>query len=96
MVELYVNPQADGTNDGFLKFTYTDGGNPVPMDFYAFGVEAGNDSSDRPVGDFVFDEIRVADSWSDAAGIVPEPSTYAAILGFLALAFVFVRRRRNK
>ena len=29
------------------------------------------------------------------ASVVPEPSTYAAILGFISLAFVTIRRRRS-
>lgn len=97
-VQYWINPQADGTAEGMHSFDYTDGGTPVVMALYGFGVEAGSNSSDRQPGEWVFDEIRVASSFDEAAGftMVPEPSTYAAILGFLALAFVYVRRRRNK
>jgi len=91
---LQVNPQADGSNDGEVSWIHTDGGSPVPFVMKAFGVEGGNDSSDRPVGDMVFDEIYIADSFEDAAGFfqVPEPSI--ALLGSLGLLGL-LRRRRN-
>lgn len=40
----------------------------------------------------------VGEHWSSltVTQIVPEPSTYALIFGFLSLAFVFVRKRRTK
>jgi hypothetical protein len=41
------------------------------------------------------DEIRLATSWSDAVTAVPEPATYAALLGALALGGVLWRRRRG-
>lgn len=89
---LQVNPQPDGSNDGELVWVHTDGA-VVPFEFRAFGVEAGNDSSERAPGDMVFDEIRIADSFADAAGFnqIPEPSI--ALLGGLGLLGL-VRRRR--
>ena len=95
---LWVNPMADGSSDGMLSWVHTDG-DVVPFVMKAFGLEAGQGvANDQPYGDIVIDEIRIADTFYDAAGftMVPEPSTYAAILGFLALAFAFMRRRRNK
>lgn len=40
-----------------------------------------------------FDEFRMGDSWADVTA-VPEPATFAIILGFLALGWVGYRRRR--
>lgn len=39
-----------------------------------------------------FDEIRIGESWGDVTP-VPEPSTYALLGGFAALAMVMLRRR---
>ena len=97
MVTLWVNPQEDGSSEGSLSFSYTDNGTPVVMALYAFGVEAGSNSSGREPGEWLFDEIRVADSFADAAGftMVPEPGTYALIFGLLAAVGVFIHRRRK-
>ncbi|MEX0332682.1 MAG: PEP-CTERM sorting domain-containing protein [Puniceicoccaceae bacterium] len=43
-------------------------------------------------GDLAFDELRVGPSLGSVA--VPEPSTYALILGFLGLGFALWRRRK--
>ncbi len=43
---------------------------------------------DRSSG-FVIDNLR----FQDGIAVIPEPSTYAALAGLLALGFVFVRRR---
>ncbi len=89
---LQVNPLPDGSNDGEINFVHTDGG-VVPFEWMAFGVGGGSNSSDRPVGDFVFDEIYIADSFEEAAGFfqVPEPSI--ALLGGLGLLGLARRRR---
>ncbi len=96
---LWINPTPDGSSDGSLTWVHTDG-DVVPFVFKAFGVEAGSGDAnlDRAPGDIIFDEILIADTFADAAGftMVPEPSTYAAILGLLALAFAAIRRRRNQ
>lgn len=40
-----------------------------------------------------FDEFRMGESWADVTA-VPEPATFAIILGFLAIGWVGYRRRR--
>jgi len=96
-VRLWVNPQTDGSSDGYLTFIWTDG-DVKDMALYAFGIEANaGDAGDqpRPHAEWAFDEIYVADTFEDAAGFaIPEPSTYAAVIGLLALGLVFYRRRR--
>lgn len=96
-ITIWVNPQLDGTADGMVSFINTDGGNPVNISLYAFGVEAGSGNASRAPGEWAFDEIRIAGSFADAAGFtaVPEPTTYAAMFGLLALGVVAIRRRRK-
>ena len=43
-------------------------------------------------GNFLIDHIMIGDSWE--AVVIPEPSTYAALFGLLALGFLAWRRRR--
>ncbi|HSH09902.1 MAG TPA: PEP-CTERM sorting domain-containing protein, partial [Oceanipulchritudo sp.] len=95
-VTWWVNPQLDGSSDGGpMSFIWTDGGTPKVMNLYAFGTEAGSGNAERSPGSWQFDEIRVASTFEEAAGFVPEPSTYAAVLGLLAMGFVWMRRRRK-
>lgn len=89
---LWVNPKADGSSDGSISWVHTNGGTPVPFNLGRIGVEGGNDSSNRPVGDMIFDEIRIASTFDEAAGFVPEPSV--ALLGAFGLLGL-LRRRRN-
>ncbi|MCH8474017.1 MAG: hypothetical protein LAT55_02190 [Opitutales bacterium] len=44
---------------------------------------------------FIVDEIRIGDAMEDVLVPIPEPGTYAAIFGFLALGIVFWVRRRK-
>lgn len=97
-VSYWVNPQADGTSDGYVSFVYVDGANLASMNFYGIGFEAGSQNASRAGGSWEFDEIRVADNWLEAAGFemmaVPEPSTAALAAGALGLGLVALRRRR--
>jgi len=90
---LQVNPQIDGSNDGEISWVHTDGGPPIQFVLNAIGFEAGNDSSDRAPGDLVFDEIRIADTFVDAAGFVQIPEPSIALLGGLGLLGLLRRRR---
>lgn len=58
-------------------------------EFNTFGVFANRNAN----GTLALDNIAIADTWNAIA--VPEPSTYAAILGLLALGVVAYRRRRR-
>ena len=42
-----------------------------------------------------FDSLRIGETWADVTG-VPEPSTYALLAGFGALALVMMRRRMSR
>ena len=52
-------------------------------------VEAGWDENFSPKGSFLLREI----TGSVTANVIPEPSTYALIMGLLALGFAFKRRK---
>jgi hypothetical protein len=95
-VTFWVNPQMYGSSDGKLSFTYTDGGNPLPIAIHAFGVEAGSASGGREAGEWVFDEIRYGLDFASVAGfeMIPEPSLIG-FLGFGLIATLLGFRRRR-
>lgn len=93
---LMVNPQTDGSSDGEISFVHTDGGPAIPFVMKALGLEAGNDSSQRAVGNLDFDEFYIGGDFASVAGfsIVPEPSAAGFIFGIFGLGLALVRRRR--
>jgi hypothetical protein len=93
---IWINPQADGSADGKLVFQHTNGGVQRAFSMYAFGVEAGSASSNRPASEWVFDEIRIATTFDSAAGftMIPEPSVLSVLAGLLAIGGLTLRRRR--
>jgi hypothetical protein len=84
-------------NGQLISFVVTDG------DSGAFGIVSGSDVFPANAGG-VGDTVNVSatalsnfDGFTAVTGgyqIVPEPSTYAALSGLLALGYVMVRRRR--
>jgi hypothetical protein len=54
--------------------------------FTGFGMRTGSNQIMNT------DEIRIGDTWGSV--VIPEPSSYALLGGFLALGWVMVRRRR--
>lgn len=81
--ELSITTSLSGGNFSGLTYTVTDSSSPV-LDFNAISIRMGQGSNQ-------FDAITL-NSFSVTA--VPEPSTYAAMLGLLAIGWVAMRRRR--
>ncbi|MDD3181009.1 MAG: PEP-CTERM sorting domain-containing protein [Opitutaceae bacterium] len=50
---------------------------------------------DHPSSGFYFDEVRVSTAAADMFGAIPEPSTYAALVGIIVLGVAAWRRRRT-
>ncbi len=95
-IRIVVNPNLDNItiNDGSVTATAQAGRLSDNM-WVALGLEAGNDGGGWGArgAEFLFDEFRLGTSWDAVA--VPEPSTYAMILGLLAAGFIVYRRRRK-
>lgn len=88
---LWINPSAATFGDDAIpSATVTVTGGTDMTALSQFLIRGANGS---PTG--VFDELRVGTTWSEVttAAAIPEPSTYAALLGALALAGVVLRRR---
>lgn len=88
---LWINPSAATFGDDAIPsatVTVTGGTDMSALTQFLIRGASGSPSG-------VLDELRVGTTWSEvtAAAAIPEPSTYAAILGALALAGVVLRRR---
>jgi len=82
-VQLWTEINGGQTRAGSANLT----ADRADSNLILFGIGAFS-AYDRSSG-FVIDNLR----FQDGIAVVPEPSTYAALAGLLALAFVFVRRR---
>lgn len=82
--DLFVNQATEGTPDATI-LSYNIGGG-----MQAFRLFAGGVSGLVPAQNASFDEIRISNSYSMA--VVPEPSTFAMLLGGLALLRIRCRR----
>ncbi|MBP6863679.1 MAG: PEP-CTERM sorting domain-containing protein [Candidatus Didemnitutus sp.] len=86
--KLWINP-ASATFDDLAvpsaALTSTGGTDMTSINSFLIRGASGS-----PAG--TFDELRIGTTWASVTP-VPEPSTYAAILGALALAGVVLRRR---
>ncbi|MCC5805541.1 MAG: PEP-CTERM sorting domain-containing protein [Opitutales bacterium] len=94
-IRIIVNPNLDNVhiNDGSVTATANEGRLSNNL-WVALGLEAGNDGGGFGAfgAEFYFDEFRLGTSWEGVA--IPEPSTYAMILGLLAAGVIVYRRRK--
>jgi hypothetical protein len=84
---VFADGIAPGTQPALWNATITA---TLEDDFSFNGVAIRNGGAQT---EFREDNILIGDSY---AVVVPEPSTYAAIIGLLALGIVALRRRRQK
>lgn len=80
ITSVWIN---DPTASGAADLVFTSSG---AVNFAGIGYRTGNNTA-------LIDELRIGTTLSAVA--VPEPSTYAALFGALALAGVMLRRRRK-
>lgn len=82
---LYVDPTGLGSGSSpSIAATVT----------HNFGATSiGQFTFERRFNTFTFDELRIGTTWADVSPI-PEPSTYAALIGSVSLGLVIARRRR--
>ncbi len=88
---LWINPNDSGTEGaGALTSASQSIGGSGALGFLGFKL-ANADAGDS----FELDEIRVGTTYADVVTAVPEPSTYALIIGVAVLGIAAYRRRRN-
>jgi len=83
---LYIDPTGLGLGvapSSAATATYAFG---APMEIGQFGLSTGDSN-------FIFDELRLGNTWADVSPVVPEPSSII-MLGF-ALVTATILRRRN-
>lgn len=92
-IRLWVNPDLDDPtiNDGYVRALDT--GNGL-SGWYALGLEGGSDGSPRRGGEFIIDHFRLGTTM-ESVGVVPEPSTYALMMGLFAAGLLVYRRRKS-
>ncbi len=90
-VSLFVNPTPGESESNLTPYMQWDQYDLGDID--RFRVFAGG-ATDLAASGGEFDQIRFGTSFD--AVVVPEPSTYAAIFGALALAFAVYRRRMRR
>ncbi len=88
---LWINPSSSTFGGSAPSASLTAVGGTDQADISQFLLRG---AAGSPSG--LFDELRVGTSWADVTpAAIPEPSTYAAILGGVALLGVAARRRRS-
>lgn len=88
--KLWINPSSATFDDlAIPSATLTSTGGTDMTSINSFLIRGATGS---PAG--TFDELRIGTTWASVTpAAIPEPSTYAAVLGALALAGVVLRRR---
>jgi hypothetical protein len=82
-IELWKEISGVLSHVGYAPFKATLAESPLAFMGFATNSSYGSE------GDFIVDNLRYA----DGVAVVPEPSTYAALAGLLALGLVIARRR---
>lgn len=89
---LYVNP-TDLLNESsltaYLTMEHNDFGTLTGFRVFSGATGGGYNASGA-----LFDEIRLGSKFTDVTGAIPEPSTFAALVGVAGMAFAAARRRR--
>jgi hypothetical protein len=87
-LNMWVNPESTDFGDDTAYMTTTGISTSTLGAVYIRGVSLDAGES------FSVGAIRVGETWGDVVTAIPEPSTYAALAGLLALGVVAYRRRR--
>jgi hypothetical protein len=96
---VYINPSSLTSELGLVPYLVvdnTDFGGLNNFRMFAGGNQTatiGGVSQTFPGVITNFDEVRFGTSYSSVISVIPEPSTYAALFGGLALGLVLLRRR---
>ncbi len=93
-ITLYINPgdlAAEGNVVPYMYLDHVDIGAITGFRMFAGGGQTG-----FPASAAQFDEIRFGSTFNSVTGVsaVPEPSTYATLLGLAGFGFAALRRRR--
>ena len=80
-----------GSNDGSIDISALDGASVARITFTTSLYTGGGNTG---AGNLIVDNIGITGAVGSTVSVVPEPSTYAAIFGVIALAVAAYRRRK--
>lgn len=81
-------------SDDFASLIVTNGANTETFSFREGDTFASSTAIEKMALEEVYDNGVLTGYWLYDAALVPEPSTYAAVFGALALCLAFMRRRK--
>jgi len=91
-VSLWFDPTPGGSMPAPDEIVVGNSGTVDAAGLQTVGFKA---QSSTAAGNWIFDTLRIGDTWADVTPAVPEPSTWALVASGLALMFGMIRRRRS-
>lgn len=91
-VSLWVNPTPGGSLPVADVTVVANSGTVDAANLQVLGLKA---NSGTGAGNWVWDTLRIGDTWADVTPTVPEPSTFVLAGAGLGMLLMMIRRRRS-
>lgn len=91
-VSLWVNPTPGGSQPAADVTVIANSGTVDAANLQVVGLKANTGTG---AGNWVWDTLRIGDTWADVTPTVPEPSTFVLAGAGLGIMLMMIRRRRS-
>ena len=91
-VSLWVNPTPGGSMPAADVTVIANSGTVDAANLQVLGLKA---NSGATAGNWVFDTLRIGDTWADVTPSVPEPSSILLAGAGIGVMVMMIRRRRS-